>query len=74
MSTDAGDPDNENDNVSPPSDRGWSRSRDTDSEGHRLVRLKRCSDAAEEGVFTCHIPGDDNTPRYLGVYYLCELY
>ena len=51
--------------------RGWSRNRDLDS-GHRLVRLRRDSDTAEEGVFTCHIPGDDNTPRALGVYYPSE--
>ena len=53
-------------------DRGWSGYRATDSEGHRLVRLRRATDTAEEGVFTCHIPGDDNTPRALGVYYPSE--
>ena len=54
--------------------RGWSRNRGTDSEGHRLVRLKRASDTAVEGVFTCDIPGDDNTPRALDVYYPSVLY
>ena len=49
--------------------RGWLRNKATDSESHRLVRLRRIMDAAKEGVFTCDIPGDDNTPRYLGVYY-----
>ena len=53
--------------------RGWSRNRDIDSEGHRLVRLRRATATAVEGVFTCHIPGDDNTPRALGVYYPSEL-
>ena len=51
-----------------PDPRGWGRNRDLDS-GHRLVRLWRGSDTAVEGVFTCHIPGDDNTPRSVGVYY-----
>ena len=36
------------------------------------MRLKRISATAEEGVFTCHIPGDDNTPRALGIYYPSE--
>ena len=49
-------------------DRGWKRNRDIDS-GHRLVRLRRTFDTAEEGVFTCHIPGDNNTPRYLYITY-----
>ena len=52
-------------------DRGWLRSRADDSEGHRVVRLKRVSDNAEEGVFTCIITGD-NSPRYLGIYYPSE--
>ena len=38
-------------------DRGWTRNRGDDS-GHRLVRLRRASATAEEGVFTCHIPED----------------
>ena len=52
-------------------DRGWARNRDLDS-GHRLMRLRRASATAEEGVFTCHIPGDINTPRSVGVYYSSE--
>ena len=55
-------------------DRGWSRNRATDSEGHRLVRLRRASATAEEGVFTCDIPGDFGTPVSVGVYYPCESY
>ena len=53
-------------------DRGWIRSRSTDSEGHRVLRLKRASDTAEEGVFTCNITGDLNHHRYLGIYYPSE--
>ena len=55
--------------------RGWHRNRATDSEGRRLVRLWRDSDTAdhEEGVFTCHIPGDSSTPRYLYITYPGEL-
>ena len=49
-------------------DRGWVRLRGTDDDNLRLVRLRRDSDTAEEGVFTCDIPGDYN-PGYLGVYY-----
>ena len=58
--------------ASPPLDRGWRRNRDTDSEGHRLVRLRRATATAEEGVFTCHIPGDFGTPVSVGVYYPSE--
>ena len=58
--------------ATPPIDRGWNRNRASDSEGHQLVRLRRSLGTAEEGVFTCDIPGDDNTPRVLGVYYPSE--
>ena len=37
------------------------------------MRLRRVSTTAEEGVFTCNITGDINTPGYLGVYYPSEL-
>ena len=40
-------------------DRGWHRNRARDSEGHRLIRLRRDSSTALEGVFTCHIAGND---------------
>ena len=53
-------------------DRGWDRNGAVDSEGHQIVRLRRASGTAEEGVFTCFIPGDINTPIYLGIYYPCE--
>ena len=56
-------------------DRGWSRNRATVSEDHQLVRLKRDSATAEEGVFTCHIPGDvGGTPASVGIYYPSESY
>ena len=54
-------------------DRGWVRNRGNDDSGHQLVRLRRRSTTAEEGVFTCDIAGDTNTPRYLGVYYPSKL-
>ena len=50
---------------------GWSRNRGLDS-GHLLVRLRRVSATAEEGVFTCDIRDDNNTPRFLGIYYPSE--
>ena len=50
--------------------RGWSRNRGSNSNGHRLERLKRHSNiTAEEGVFTCHVVGDINTPISVGIYY-----
>ena len=52
--------------------RGWNGTVDTDSEGHRLVRLRRDSDTAEEGVFSCNIRGDNNTPISVGIYYPCK--
>ena len=58
--------------VGPPVDRGWSRNRGLDS-GHRLVRLWRQSATAEEGVFTCDLPGI-NTPVSIGVYHASESY
>ena len=64
---------NDGDRIgSPPPDRGWSRYRAADSQGHRLVRLRRANATAVEGVFTCDITGDNNTPRALGVYYPSE--
>ena len=61
--------------------RGWRRNRATlitiitigNSEPRRLVRLRRADSItsegrALEGVFTCHIPGDTNTPVSVGIY------
>ena len=69
MSTDSGDRIVSLDNPDP---RGWARNRDDDS-GHRLVRLRRASTTAEEGVFTCNIPGDFGTPS-VSIYYSSESY
>ena len=55
-----------------PDPRGWRRNRATDSEGHLLVRLRRATDTAVEGVFTCHIPGDFGSPVSVGIYYPSE--
>ena len=79
MSTDRGDPKNDTDNgdriVSHPhTHKGWDSIRANGSEGHQLVKLRKRSDNAEEGVFTCNIPGDDNTPRFVVVYYPSELH
>ena len=56
--------------------RGWrrNRNRDSPSEVHRLVRLRRDDSLANgnralEGVFTCDIEGDTNTPVSVGIYY-----
>ena len=69
MSTDDGDR-----IANPPPDRGWRRNRAVDSQGHRLVRLRKASATAEEGVFTCDIPGDFGTPVSVGIYYPSESY
>ena len=55
--------------------RGWARNRGTSAGNprHRLVRLKRHSTiTAEEGVFTCNVVGDSNTPISVGIYYPSE--
>ena len=65
--------------------RGWRRNRDTiiisASGTLQLVRLRRDdsaamgdNDRALEGVFTCDIPGDSNTPVSVGIYYPSELH
>ena len=64
--------------------RGWRRNRGavpiSGSSGTlRLVRLRRVDSFASggralEGVFTCDIPGDTNTPVSVGVYYPSELH
>ena len=63
----------EGDRIESTDPRGWARNRGSDSDEHRLVRLKRHSTiTAEEGVFTCHIVGDSNTPVSVDIYYLSE--
>ena len=63
--------------------RGWRRTRAANtisgSETRRLVRLMRDDSIASggralEGVFTCDIPGDVNTPVSVGIYYPSELH
>ena len=69
--------------IESPDPRGWHRNRGTvtisGSEILRLVRLRRDDSAASggralEGVFTCDIPGDSNTPVSVGIYYPSEPY
>ena len=65
----------EDDRIQSYDSRGWTRNRGTSTTipGHRQVRLKRHSTiTAEEGVFTCHIVGDSNTPISVGIYYPSE--
>ena len=52
--------------------RGWSRNRAVDSGNHNIARLRRVSDTAEEGRFTCHISGDIDSPRGLLILYPSE--
>ena len=58
--------------------RGWRRNRATvaisGSGTHRLARLRRDDSAALEGVFTCDIEGETNTPVSVGIYYPSELH
>ena len=71
--------------IESPDPQGWHRNRGTvtviGSHGsdHRLVRLRRDDSIASggralEGVFTCDIPGDSNTPVSVGIYYPSEFY
>ena len=56
-------------------DRGWTRDRDTlflSNIGYRHVRLKRVSQTAVEGKFTCQVPGDSNNDKYLLILYPSE--
>ena len=53
--------------------RGWHRNRFSPNR-QRGVRLFRVSQIAVEGVFTCHIPGDINTPVSVGIYYHSEFH
>ena len=56
-------------------DRGWTRNRGiVNVRGiyYLHVRLKRVSETAVEGKFTCHIPGDSNNNKYLFILYPSE--
>ena len=61
-------------------DRGWTMNRDrvcVYGEGrsfHRVVRLKRVSETALEGKFTCQIPNDSNNNKSLLILYPSEYY
>ena len=46
--------------------KGWEVSREV-VDGRRVVRLKRVSDTALEGTFTCDISNDSNSPRSLRI-------
>ena len=39
---------------------------------HRLVGLKKVSETAVEGKFTCHVPNDDNNNKFLLILYPSE--
>ena len=56
-------------------DRGWSRTRDTTSDGFQQVLLRRVSatETALEGVFTCQISLDSNPVGSLSILYPSEL-
>ena len=55
-------------------DRGWTRNRDRvkSINYHYVVRLKRVSETAVEGKFTCHIPNDSNNNKSLLILYPSE--
>ena len=59
-------------------DKGWTVNRDTVRVDvpmkpfHRVVRLKRASETALEGKFTCHISNDSNNKKFLLILYPSE--
>ena len=62
--------------ISEIDDRGWTRNRGrVNSSGmyHHALRLKRVSETAVEGKFTCHIPNDSNNNKSLFILYPSEL-
>lgn len=58
-------------NLSEENDDGWFRTRDIQN---GVVRLFRNDNIASpvEGVFTCEVAGDPDSPISLGVYYASE--
>ena len=73
----------DSDRIQSTDPQGWRRNRATSTissfEIRRLVRLRRDDSIASggralEGVFTCDIPGDSNTPVSVGIYYPSELH
>ena len=63
-------------NWSRKSVKGWTWGRNNtrvnDGSFHRLVGLKRTSETAVEGKFTCYVPKDDNNNRFLLILYPSE--
>ena len=62
--------------ISGSNDRGWTRNRGSVNLSgiyHRVVRLKRVSETAVEGKFTCHIQNDRNNNKSLFILYPSEL-
>ena len=61
-------------------DRGWTVNRDRvrvngeETPLHRVLTLKRVSDTALEGKFTCNIPNDSNNNKSLLILYPSECY
>ena len=56
-------------------DRGWARNRNRINVAgvtYHVVRLKRVSETAVEGKFTCHIPNDSNNNKNLLILYPSE--
>ena len=56
-------------------DRGWTRDRGTVNVNgiyYLHVRLKRVSETAVEGKFSCQFPGDSNNNKYLLIVYPSE--
>ena len=53
---------------------GWTRKRNINPmrDGLQIVRLRRVSDTAVEGRFTCKIPRDKDSPRGLLILYPSE--
>ena len=68
----------DSDRIQSTDPRGWRRNRATGTiSSFELARLRRDDVAASggralEGVFTCDIPGDSNTPVSVGIYYPSE--
>ena len=57
-------------------DRGWTRNRGRvilSGSYHLVLRLKRVSETAVEGKFTCHIENDSNNNKSLFILYPSEL-
>ena len=61
----------ETERINGDGNRGWQRNRGRIENYvyYRVVRLKRVSERAEEGKFTCHIPNDDENNKSLLILY-----